>query len=245
MTQFTSCPAVRALRFLISLIFLGLAGCSGENNNGLLFGIDVSYAQGNIDWATVKEQNIAFSYIKVSEGMTLTDTKFRENWQGAQAEDIKKGGYHLFTPGDDGEAQAKNFIDNLESAGIDYHGALPPVLDIEQIPQDQLVSAKPEISSWLKYVEKHLHCKPIIYTSPGTWDGEFPDEFTTYSLWLALYQGRDNQGQKPSELPDGWSNWKFWQFSDKGAIRGIDGSTNENYFNGSKNSLLLTTCLGW
>ena len=211
----------------------------------MLFGIDVSHFRGDIDWAKVEKNNTAFAYIKVSGGLTVTDNKAGENWQGATANDIRRGGYHVFIPGDDGTAQAQHFIDSLDVANIDYHGGLPPVLDIEQIPQDQLSAARPEISNWLTHVQKHLHCKPIIYTSPGTWDGEFPDEFTTYSLWLALYEGRGKQGQKPSELPKGWDNWVFWQFLDTGEVRGIEGPVDENYFNGTKTDLFLTTCIGW
>jgi tetratricopeptide (TPR) repeat protein len=50
---------------------------------------------------------------------------------------------------------------------------------------------------------------------------------------LAQYPASYSDGLDPFALPNGWSNWAFWQYSDKGVVPGINGSADMNVFNGS------------
>jgi len=223
--------------FFVLSIIGALCACS-DNEQAHVKGIDVSHFQGDVDWKAVKADGVGFAYIKASEGVTLGDAKFAANWQGAKHQSIYRGGYHVFAPDDDGKAQAQHFITRLKSEKVDYNGALPPVLDIEAIPQDRLACARPQIKKWLKHVEATLGCKPIIYTSPATWDEEFPGAFTGYELWLADY------AEAPT-LPTGWKNWTFWQHSNTGQKRGIEGAVDLDRFNGTAHQLARTTCFKW
>jgi lysozyme len=131
------------MKLLLKLLFLSLltSACGEALDKKNVTGIDVSHFQGEINWALIKKSGYSFTYIKVSEGETLTDSKLVENWEGANQAAILQGGYHVFTPGDTGELQAENFINSLKAVQRDYQGFLPPVLDIEAISKGKLIYA--------------------------------------------------------------------------------------------------------
>ena len=52
-------------------------------------GIDVSYWQGDINWETVREAGVSFTFIKATEGGDHLDPKFLDNWYAA-----KRAGRH-------------------------------------------------------------------------------------------------------------------------------------------------------
>jgi len=200
-------------------------------------GIDVSHHQGTIDWKAVQEHGVQFAFIKISEGITYADPKGAANWAGAKAAGLRHGAYHVFVPGDDGTKQARSFLNALKKNEA-YHGSvLPPVLDIESLKQAKVKMAHAEILNWLIEVEATLGCKPIIYTSPNSWDKEFPDQFTRYELWLADYASAP-------KLPKGWKSWTFWQYSQTGKVNGIDGTVDLNRFSGSAFDLAHKSCSG-
>lgn len=75
-------------------------------------GIDVSYAQGKIDWASVKAAGVDFVMIKASQGRLVRDAdsgsfrdpRFEENIIGAHRAGLQIGVYHYLTARDLGEA---------------------------------------------------------------------------------------------------------------------------------------------
>ena len=91
-------------------------------------GIDVSHYQAEIDWESVAEQGVQFAFVKASEGMTLIDTLFCDNWAAMKAADIRRGAYHFFRPQTPVYEQAFNF----QTAVQIEPGDLPPVLDVIQ-----------------------------------------------------------------------------------------------------------------
>ena len=92
-----------------------------------VFGVDVSVYQGEVDWAVLAGQGVDFAFIKATEGSSLQDVRFAENWTNAQAAGVRVGAYHFFSYDSPGETQADNFIDAVPVTP----GALPPVVDIE------------------------------------------------------------------------------------------------------------------
>ena len=68
-----------------------------------------------------------FAFLKATEGSSLQDVRFAQNWANAQAAGVRVGAYHFFSYDSPGETQADNFI----SAVPVTPGALPPVVDIE------------------------------------------------------------------------------------------------------------------
>jgi LysM repeat protein len=64
---------------------------------------------------------------------------------------------------------------------------------------------------------------------PPAWAKDYP-------LWLAQYPNNYVEDSKPY-LPRGWYNWKFWQYSEKGKVNGINANVDLNVFNGSLEDL--------
>lgn len=80
-----------------------------------------------MDWTALSNQGVSFAFIKATEGSSLQDVRFAENWEGALAAGVRPGAYHFFSYDSPGEQQAENFIRTVPVT----EGALPPVVDIE------------------------------------------------------------------------------------------------------------------
>jgi lysozyme len=172
-----------------------------------LNGIDVSKYQGQIDWA------------------------------GANGAGLITGAYHILRPSvdlDPVRAQARLFLRRIGEAAEQTH-YLPAVLDVEAsaaITHDGYAAA---IRTWIAAVEADARFagRPsIIYTRASFWReiGE-PVEFSSRPLWVADYS-RD-----PPRLPAGWAGWRFFQWTSKSKVAGIDGDVDGNYFDGSLDAL--------
>lgn len=110
-------------------------------------GIDVSYYQGNISWADVKNSGIDFAIIRAGYGSKLidsqTDTNFGANYDGATANGIKAGAYWMSyaTTTDEAVDEAQMCLSVINGRHLDY----PVFIDIEQasqktLPKDQLTA---------------------------------------------------------------------------------------------------------
>ena len=94
-------------------------------------------------------------------------------------------------------------------------GDLPPALDVEVDAQAEKYG-KHQVQDmtfkWLSVVEKRLGVRPIIYTRERFRDKYLREDsrFAKYKCWISRYndQGPDNK------------DWKIWQFTEKGSIRG-------------------------
>ena len=60
-------------------------------------GVDISSYQADVDMEKLKEQNIAFVYVKATEGSSHRDKKFEINWENAEKAGLPSGAYHFFS----------------------------------------------------------------------------------------------------------------------------------------------------
>ncbi len=189
-----------------------------------LYGVDVSKWQGSIDWSAMAADGVVFAFVRVSDGTGYVDEYFDANWQGAKAQGIRVGAYQFFRPSQDPAAQAQLLLDKM---GPLQPGDLPPVLDVEVTEGLGGATIASAIQTWMDTVEGALGVKPIIYTSPGFWNGSVgSDAFGAYPLWVAHW------GVECPTLPGGWTDWVFHQFSDSGNVGGKS-PVDEDWFNGS------------
>ena len=200
-------------------------------------GIDVSHHNGSLNWKAIAHAGVAFAFAKATEGTTYSDSLFPANWRGMQDAGIVRGAYHFFHPASPPEEQADFFLKNVGELSA---GDLPPVLDVEEtIPLDEwgkIAAAQrgPLLLRWLTRVEDRLGIPPVIYTRRN-WVATVlpnPGPLSKYPLWVAAY----TNAPKPP-LPNGWSTWTFWQYSEQGVLRGINGSFDLDRFNGSAQDL--------
>jgi len=184
-----------------------------------IWGLDMSHHNGEVDWDRISATKPNFVFIKATEGVTLKDKKYIENWESLKKHKIIRGAYHFFSYSTDGKLQALNYISQVKLINYD----LPPVLDAEYIakmPKAEKVTK--EIKKWLTEIEKHYKVKPIIYC-PLTFYKQYLDgKIADYPLWICDY----------IDLPD--ENWTFWQHTDKFIVSEIEGTFDRNVFNGNK-----------
>ncbi len=195
-----------------------------------VFGIDVSQYQADIDWEKlVKEEKIDFVIIRAVAGKDKIDSKFKTNWKSAKDHKLIKGAYHYYRPDENSTDQANFFIKNV----ILEEGDLPPVLDIEKYSRVQsLTSLKNGLLNWLTIVEEYYDVTPILYTYYNFYNSTLSKDsrFNKYPVWIAWYNITGN----PNDVNN---DWVFWQFSDKGLLKGIEGDVDVNVFNGKLQDL--------
>jgi LysM repeat protein len=88
------------------------------------------------------------------------------------------------------------------------------------------------VTTWLEVVQRGLGRTPMIYTTASFWNAHLNTEFGDYPLWIAEY------GVQSPKIPNGWSNWEFWQHSQTGSVSGVTGSVDMDWFNGSLADLM-------
>ncbi len=194
-----------------------------------IFGIDVSEYQGGILWDSVgvihEQFPVDFVFVRATMGTRGRDKKFAANWKGVQRIARLRGAYHYFRPNENSIKQAENFIKVVKLKP----GDLPPVLDIEERPRSQSMdSLRVGLKRWLDRVEQHYKVRPIVYSGDSYFSDFLEKEFDDYTLWIANY---NFWIEKPKD------HWDFWQFSEKGHVKGIKGFVDLNMFNGEMESL--------
>ncbi len=192
-------------------------------------GIDVSHYQGAVDWNAVRGAGVTFAFAKATEGVTTVDATFSTNWPAIGAAGLLRGAYHFFHPEEDAASQAQHFLSVVGT--LSAHD-LPPVLDVEVTNGVSTSVLWAGVSTWLETVAQATGRRPMIYVSPGFWDENAPNPaLASYPLWLADYAA------SPS-LPNGFSTWSFWQYSQSGAVAGVAGAVDRDVFNGPIAALL-------
>jgi len=197
-------------------------------------GIDVSHHQGHIDWEKLNNGNIGgepvvFAFVKATEGRTLIDENFNENFYQAREAGLMRGAYHYFIPDTYAGKQAEHFIRQVQLED----GDLPPVLDIEETGNLSINQLRKSALTWLRTIEKRYGVKPIIYTS-YKFKLAYLDtkEFEEYPYWIAHYYVQNLKYE---------GKWKFWQHTDVGRLPGIKGNVDFNVYNGSMYDLRKMT----
>lgn len=189
-------------------------------------GIDISHYQSTVKWdklsqATLNNQPVRFVIMKATEGSNIFDKTFNSNFHQAKVNGFVRGAYHFFIPGTSARQQAEYFLSQVHLVP----GDLPPVLDVEKdggVSKEQL---RREVREWLRIVGEYYGVKPIIYTNYA-YKMQYlnTDEFNAYPFWIAHYYKKELSYK---------GDWRFWQYTDCGTVKGIRGNVDCNVFNGS------------
>lgn len=190
-------------------------------------GIDISHYQGKINWeklsnAQIEHSPIRFVMIKATEGSTQIDDCFQDNFKNARDYGFIRGAYHFWSNKSSARDQARFFLKNVHLKD----GDLPPVLDVENKPEDMSVEDfQREILTWMHIVEDKYHVKPILYTY-YKFKNQYLNTpvFDDYPYWIAHYYVDEIEYE---------GDWKFWQHTDAGRLPGIRGTVDFNLYNGS------------
>lgn len=191
----------------------------------MLKGIDVSYANGTIDWAKAKK-NIDFAIIRSTFGSDLpsqTDSFFTINADACVKNNIPFGTYHFAYFVDQKTAKAEAEF-AIRKAG-EYRKYVQFIaLDVEEdsVRYANRIGKNPD---WTKcaitFLEriKRAGFTPVLYTNQN-WILNIYDyeQLKDYKLWYAA-----PEASAPKFNPT------IWQYSWKGKVPGIDGNVDMDF----------------
>ena len=209
-----------------------------------VYGIDVSYYQGNIDWKKVKNRGVEFVIIRVgyrgygSAGTLVEDPKFKTYLDGATKAGLKVGVY-FYTQAittAEAKAEAKFVLDRIKG----YSLQMPVYYDIESVDYDTGRLDSAGLSKAQKTALCTAFCDTIIKSgySAGvyanyTWLNYYIDGAglgKKYPIWLAHYTSNTNYDQRMD----------MWQYSGSGTVSGISAYTDVNVWYSGKLPLYVS-----
>lgn len=177
-------------------------------------GLDVSHHQGTIDWQKVGEDPaVQFVYVKATEGATFVDQSYAQNVKGAKSVGIAVGAYHYLSSGSSVHEQFRNFYRVVDRKAQD----IVPMVDVEEdgVAGWSRRQLQDSLSTFLRLLESHYLCKPIIYSYAKFYNANLAPRFNAYRLFLSHYDVRQ-------PVVAGNGRHDIWQHSDQGVIDGID-----------------------
>ena len=192
-------------------------------------GIDVSYAQGDIDWTKVKNAGVDFAMIRCggrgygTKGILYTDEKFKQNIEGATSAGIKVGVY--FYSQAITAKEAKEEADYTLKLIKDYNIQYPVAYDWEHYENEDARTDELDretltncAKTYCSEIEKSGYI-PVIYANRSLLYYEYNlAKINNYEVWLASYE----------DLPDYYYEFGMWQYSTDGTIDGIEGTVDLN-----------------
>lgn len=187
-------------------------------------GIDLSHHNQVISWNEIRDRDVSFTYLKVTEGCSLRDKEYKKNYRQAKANNIYVGTYHFFSFNTPGDVQAQHFI----KQAICKKGDLIPAIDVEHSTGNVFTSNKAkrkkivaELQTFERKIRKHYDRTPLIYTNKECYELYIKDNFPDNPIWICDLQ---------KEPDDNIKNWVIWQFSHHGKIAGTIGRVDLNYY---------------
>ena len=209
------------------------------------YGVDLSYANNEVDWDKLSEKGVSFAIIRVgywkeSEQRFVLDNQFERNYEEAKKRNIKVGSY-LFSyafNGGEGRTEAEQALNYLRGKEFE----LPIFMDVEwnriladgywgvKVTRDSLTDAIVEFCNTIE----NNGFDAGVYANK-TWFENYIDtsRLGNYDIWLANYTWDSTTGVKHEfkdfgELPTlttYGSRVDIWQYTSSGKL--ID---NVDYF---------------
>lgn len=195
-------------------------------------GIDVSSYQGSINWNRVANDGISFAFLRIGgqyyrqEGGFYKDNYFEKNYTGAQNAGLDTGVYFFsqaITP-EEAREEALWVVAQLKGRGLQ----LPIVYDLEDPANDSRFHLanlnRQQVTelclAFCETIEANGY-DAMVYTNPDwIWNRLYLDQLSSYPLWLAHYTS--------AALPSASDNWKAWQYTSSGSVKGINGKVDMN-----------------
>ena len=211
-------------RWITSVAVLAVAGAVGLTgwnvwlpgyrpalHPGEIYGIDVSDHQGPINWRTVARSDVAFAFIKATEGSTYVDPDFAPDLTQARSAGLLVGAYHFFTLCSPGASQAANFLKIAPPGST----ALQPAVDLELAgncsARPRFSEVQSQLSDFVRRVEVATKESVIFYIGRSFYRRYPIQGAGTGLLWQRSILRR----------PSG--SWVIWQVDGFAHIAGISG----------------------
>ncbi len=178
-------------------------------------GIDISKYQGIIEWKQLAADTcIQVLYMRATKSNDYVDPVYEFNLTEAHKYGFKVGSYHFLTSLASVDEQFALFLKTAEPRRQD----LVPMLDVEPVylykwNRQQLQDS---VAKFVSLMQKHYHCRPMIYSSRNFYNHMLAPRFDSYILYIAFYNRYE-----PVIIGDSGHN--LWQFTERGHVKGIQG----------------------
>jgi lysozyme len=208
---------VLALGLACAAVSTFALGWRPSTNSYVFQGLDVSEAQGSIDWWSVKDGGADFAYLRATMGADGRDTRFQDNWRVLPVTGMRRGAVHVYSLCRPAADQANNFNTNVPRTD----DALPAAVEIDFTPECGLRPTRDvvlsELRTFLTMAEAHTG-KPMLLKVSQRFE-------TTYRLsagiprpvWAVQNMIPPDYAARP---------WRMWQASDIRRIDGVTGPVN-------------------
>ena len=188
----------------------------------VMYGIDVSTWQGDIDFEKVKKAGCEFVIIRIGfsyDGKFTLDNRFEQNLERAREAGLKIGIYHFSY--DNNEADLLDAINNIFTYLDGVKLDLPVIFDWEDFTcfNDYGMSFR-DLNRLYDFFAKEVQKRgyeSMLYGSQYYLDRVWAHT-DSRPIWLAQY----------NDHPTYEGQFEIWQLSDSGRIDGIDGNVDLN-----------------
>ncbi len=182
-------------------------------------GIDVSAANGPVEWAVVRGGGADFGYVTATIGADARDAAFEDNWRDIYAAGLRRGALHVYSLCRLAADQANNFNTTVPRT----NDALPPAVTIDFDPACEARPARQvvigELIRFLTMIETHTG-KPALLKISKRFDTAYRlSPAVRRPLWSVQNFFPPEYGARP---------WRMWQANDMRRIDGVQGYVHWN-----------------
>ena len=186
------------------------------SDGSIAFGIDVSKWNGDVDWATVKDQGVEFAMIRTGYGTTGSDEQFEKNYSGARNQGIRVGVYHYSyaTTEEEARLEAQNVLKILNGRSLE----LPVAFDIEDPNAHYPLSKEQATKVAIAFCEeiRKAGYTPMVYSMQSFFSTHLDyTKLSSYKIWVARWEAAEPGVDFPVDM---------WQYSSTASVPGANTS---------------------
>jgi lysozyme len=179
-------------------------------------GVDVSDANGAVDWDAVKAAGADFGYARATLGGDR-DPRFEDNWHGIAEAGMRRGAIHAWSLCRLAADQANNFNTTVPKAD----DALPSAVEVDFIdgcndrPSREIVLE--ELKRFIIMVEAHTQ-RPVLLLVSKRFEANYS---VTAALDRPVWSAQNFFPPDYAARP-----WRMWRASDMRRVDGVEGPVN-------------------
>lgn len=197
----------------------------------LMKGIDVSYAQGKVDWSQVKSGGVQFALIRAGYGRELSqkDVQFENNYSGCKSNNIPCGAYwysYAMSP-EEAVIEANTFLSTIKGKSFEF----PVYYDVEEVKQFNLGKTKVTaiIKAFLETVEKAGYWVGLYMSTSHLLDNVSNEVRDRYAIWVAQYNSKCTYTGQYGIWQYGVAGHPKWDIKNVGSVKGVSGQCDLDY----------------
>lgn len=164
-------------------------------------GVEVSAADGTVDWKAIKAIGADFAYLDASASAFARDPAFDVNLEAARAAKLQVGAVHRYDPCQPADKQAGNFVTVVPRDGA----LLPPAVELDRTADDCPVkvsdaAVESELMTFLNQIETHTG-KPALLKLSKSFENRYHlAAAIDRNLWLERDRFQPDYAGRPFTL---------------------------------------------